>query len=236
MESNLSESAPNYINGTIIIVAVYINNEEHNYNELIKCLRQLRNIYNDTTIITVDNASLNTKWYETATELNMIILQNNSVLHRFEVGAYKRALQEYRADKYILIQGTIFIHNRFDLSSLDIDKPNIIALHTIKNNSFWESGINFINSLLGSVNLKPWTDNQLIVVWNCFCCNNLYINEMIKDKVFLIPSNTKNHSCAFERIFGCYAASKLNTLDIETINENLYQKIALWQFDRNEIL
>ena len=99
---------PVYINNVIIVVAVYINNDNKNYNELIKCLKQLRCIYTNETIITVDNNSLNNKWFEIAKSLNIIILSNTSQLHRFEIGAYKLALQHYRSDKYIFIQGTIF--------------------------------------------------------------------------------------------------------------------------------
>ena len=41
----MEEIKPVYIKGTIIIVAVYINNDLNNYNHLISCLTQLRKIY-----------------------------------------------------------------------------------------------------------------------------------------------------------------------------------------------
>ena len=100
-----------YIEGTIIIVAVYINNDFNNYNELVKCLIQLREIYPNNVIVAVDNSSLNNSWYNDANQLNINVLYNNSLLHRFEMGAYKLALEHFRADKYIFIQGTIFINN-----------------------------------------------------------------------------------------------------------------------------
>ena len=106
----MENTTPAYINNLIIVVAVYINNDNKNYNELIKCLTQLRHIYTNETIIAVDNSSLNNKWFKIAKSLNIIILSNNSELHRFEMGAYKLALQYYRSDKYIFIQGTIFLH------------------------------------------------------------------------------------------------------------------------------
>ena len=36
---------PVYINNIVIVLAVYINNDNKNYIKLIKCLKQLRHIY-----------------------------------------------------------------------------------------------------------------------------------------------------------------------------------------------
>ena len=58
----MENTAPVYVKDVIIIVAVYINNDIKNYNELIKCLKQLRCVYTNETIIAVDNNSLNNKW------------------------------------------------------------------------------------------------------------------------------------------------------------------------------
>ena len=46
---------PVYVKDVIIIVAVYINNDIKNYNELIQCLKQLRCVYTNETIIAVNN-------------------------------------------------------------------------------------------------------------------------------------------------------------------------------------
>lgn len=218
---------PVYINNVIIVVAVYINNDNKNYNELIKCLNQLRHIYTDETIIAVDNNSLNNKWFEIAKSLNIIILSNTSTLHRYEMGAYKFALQHYRSDKYIFIQGTIFLHNTLDLTSLDASIPNATAFSLIHNNLCWnDKGLRFINNLLESIQLKKW-NNDPIVLWNCFCCNNLFIDNMFQDKIFDLPSNTKEHSCAFERILGCYFNCKLQKINI--IHNKSFNKIFLNQ-------
>ena len=218
---------PVYINNIIIVVAVYINNDNKNYNELIKCLNQLRCIYTNETIIAVDNSSLNNKWFEIAKSLNIIILSNTSQLHRFEMGAYKLALQHYRSDKYIFIQGTIFLNNKLDLSSLDAAIPNAIAFKLICDNLCWSNkGLMLINSLLESIQMKKWNNNP-IVLWNSFCCNNLFINNMFQDKLFDLYSNTKEHSCAFERILGCYLNSKLKK--INEIHDNSFNKIFLSQ-------
>ena len=93
-----NEIFPTIHKGTIIIVAVYINNNLNNYNELVKCLIQLRHVYADTVIVAVDNGSLNSSWHEIANNLNITVLCNTSVSHRFEIGAYKLALQHFRAD------------------------------------------------------------------------------------------------------------------------------------------
>ena len=165
---------PVYINNLIIVVAVYINNDNKNYIELIKCLQQLRCIYKNETIIAVDNNSLNNKWFEIAKSLHIIILSNTSKLHRFEIGAYKLALQHYRSDKYIFIQGTIFLNNKLELTSLDAPIPNATAFQLLHNNLCWsDTGLILINHLLESIQMKKW-NNDPIVLWNCFCCNNLF--------------------------------------------------------------
>ena len=224
---NCSNRVPDYINNIIIVVAVYINNDNNNYNQLIKCLTQLRRIYTNETIIAVDNTSLNNKWFEIAKSLDIIVLSNNSKFHRFEMGAYKLALEHYRSDKYIFIQGTIFFNNKLDLTSLNKPIPNATAFKLLHNNLSWSNkGVVLINSLLQSIQMKPW-NNDPLVLWNCFCCNNLFIDNMITDKLFDLHSNTKEHSCAFERILGCYLNSKLKK--INEIHNNSFSKIFLSQ-------
>jgi hypothetical protein len=74
--------------------------------------------------------------------------------------------------------------------------------------------------------MNNW-DNEPLVLCNNFCCNNLFINDMLNSGLFDLPSNTKNHSCAFERILGCYFKNKLN--EIVTLNNNSFNKIYLCQ-------
>jgi hypothetical protein len=221
-----SNRAPSYINNIIIIVAVYINNDNKNYKELIKCLTQLRRIYTNETIVAVDNSSLNNKWFEIAKSLDIIVLSNHSKFHRFEMGAYKYALQHYRSDKYIFIQGTIFLNNKLDLTTLNYPIPNATAFQLLDNFCWSDKGLLLINSLLKSIQMKPW-NNDPLVLWNCFCCNNLFIDNMFKDKLFDLYSNTKEHSCAFERILGCYLKSKLKK--INEIHNKSFSKIFLSQ-------
>lgn len=218
---------PIHINNVVVVLAVYINNDNKNYIMLIKCLKQLRRIYANETIIAVDNSSLNNKWIEVAKSLNIIVLSNYSQLHRFEMGAYKLALKYYRSNKYIFIQGTIFLNNKLDLRSLDVPIPNAIAFKLLRNNLSWsDKGLIFINHLLTSIQMKKW-NNDPLVLWNCFCCNDLFIDNMFKDKLFDLPSNTKEHSCAFERILGCYLNSKIQ--NIEEISNKSFNKIFLSQ-------
>ena len=222
----MEDIKPIKINGTIIIVAVYINNNSNSYNELVKCLTQLRNIYVNDIIIAVDNGSLNNKWYDIANKLNIKILFNNSVLHRFEIGAYKMALQYFRADKYIFIQGTIFINNKLNLSILDTNEEMAISFNILNKLCWNDNGLKLINNLLTSINMNCW-NNDSIVLWNCFCCNNMFINNMLNSGIFDLPSNTKAHSCAFERILGCYFKKTLK--DIKCIDNSFFTKIFLNQ-------
>ena len=219
----ISEYKQVHIKGTIIIVAVYINNDENNFNQLINCLTQLRQVYKHDTIIAVDNNSLNSKWQDTANELDIIILTNNCQLHRYEMGAYKLALQYFRADKYIFIQETIYINYKLDLSSLEYDKPNALAFNKLYGLNWDLEGLNLINKLLVSIDINTY-NNEPLVLCNCFCCNNLFIENMLKDGLFDLMSNTKNHSCAFERILGVYFTNKINVFDI--IHCDAYQKIG----------
>ena len=212
--------------GTIIIVAVYINNDLNNYNELVKCLIQLREIYPNNVIVAVDNSSLNNSWYNDANRLNINVLYNNSLLHRFEMGAYKLALEHYRADKYIFIQGTIFINNELNLSQLDTTEEMAIGFDVLFNNLSWSiDGLNLINQMLTTINMN-W-NNEPIILWNCFCCNNVFINNMLNSGLFDIITNTKEHSCAFERILGVYFQTKMK--NIHCIDNNSFRKIWLCQ-------
>jgi len=222
----MEDIKPIKINGTIIIVAVYINNNSNSYNELVKCLTQLRNIYVNDIIIAVDNGSLNNKWHNIANKLNIKILFNNSVLHRFEIGAYKMALQYFRADKYIFIQGTIFINNKLNLSILDTNEEMAISFNILNKLCWNDNGLKLINNLLTSINMNCW-NNDSIILWNCFCCNNMFINNMLNSGIFDLPSNTKAHSCAFERILGCYFKKILK--DIKCIDNSFFTKIFLNQ-------
>jgi hypothetical protein len=218
---------PMYIKGTIIIIAVYINDNINSYNTLIECLIQLRKVYVNNIIVAVDNGSLNDKWHNVATELNINILYNNSILHKFEIGAYKLALRHFRADTYIFIQGTIFINNKIDLSLLDSQTENAIAFNIIENNLYWcENGLQFINKLLRAINMNDWNNDPLIL-WNCFVCNNIFINNILNSGIFDLPSNTKAHSCAFERILGCYFKKILPK--VTCIDQSYFRKIWLNQ-------
>lgn len=218
-----------HVKGTIIVVAVYINNDLNSYNQLIKCLTQLRNVYVENTIVAIDNGSLNDAWHDVANTLNVIVMHNNSLLHRFEMGAYKLALQHYRADKYIFIQGTIFINYEIDLSSLDTNQEMAVCFDTFNLFAWSQEGVCLFNKLLAMTNLNidDWNDYPLVLLWNCFCCNDIFINNMLNSGIFDLPCNTKAHSCAFERILGSYFKKTLN--DVKCIERNSFIKIFLNQ-------
>tara|TARA_B100000925_G_C22007870_1_gene474574 strand:- start:2462 stop:3832 length:1371 start_codon:yes stop_codon:yes gene_type:complete len=218
---------PVHIKGTLIILAVYINNTENSYNVLISCLNQIREIYPNEFIVAVDNGSLNDKWYQVAKESNIIILKNTSTMHKYEIGAYKCALQYFRADKYICVQGTMFLKKKIDLSSLNKQTPNAIAFQTLNALCLSNDGLQLIDKLLNSIEMGPWNNEPYTILWNCFCCNNSFIKDMLESGVFDLPSHTKNHSCAFEKILGYYFNMKLKTIDI--VNSNTYKKIFLDQ-------
>jgi hypothetical protein len=229
-----SEKNPIHIKGTIIMLSIYINNTEKNYNELVDLISQIRTIYKHNIILAIDNNSLNTNWHSVAKELNIIVLLNTSALHKYEMGAYKFGLQHYRADKYIFIQGNINVLGKFDLLKLDVDEPNAIALETY--NSITQCDdmciecdpviIDLSTTLLKSINIDKW-ECEIMVLWNSFCCNDLFVKEMIKDGLFNIITTTKEHSCSFEYMLGSYMMRKLNKID--KIDSSLYHKVFMKQ-------
>lgn len=224
----LTEPSPLQIKGTIIVIAVYINHDENNYNQLITCLKQVRQIYKNNIIVAVDNDSLNSNWYATAKEQNIVVLHNNSKLHKYEMGAYKLALQHFRADKYIFLQGTIYIKNKIDLSLLNINTPNAIAFNTLNSLAWDYDGLNLIYKMFQGIHMNiEQHDINYCVLWNCFCANNLFITDMLNSGLFDIVTNTKLHSCAFERILGVYFKNKLNEINI--VDRTAYDKIFLYQ-------
>jgi len=101
----IDEIEPKAVDGLLIIVAVYIENDEHKLNILKSCIQQFRKVYEHETIVLVDNNSKNVEWYELALSLNMHIIKNKSNHFRYEIGAYRLALKHFRAERYMCIQG-----------------------------------------------------------------------------------------------------------------------------------
>jgi len=221
------EIKPMYIKGTIIIMAIYINDKERSYEELIKCLNQVRKIYPNEIIIGVNNSSLNDKWKSLAKQLNIQIIDNNDSLYRYEMGAYKKALEYYRADNYICIQGTFFLNNKFDISSLNVNKPNAMCFEMINNLSWDQNGLKLIDKYLATLNFGRWADYSRTLLWDSFVCNNLFLEEMFKDGIFTLIVNVKDHSFAMERILGYYFTMKLG--NVGKINCGTFNKIVLNQ-------
>lgn len=222
----LNEFKPTYIKGLLIILAVYIEDDENKLNILIKCIKQLRNIYNNETIIIVDNNSKNNTWYDLAKSLNIYIIRNNSELYRYEIGAYNLALKYFRAEKYLCIQGTIFFNNKIQ-EVLDENKEDAYTFLTV-NGYEWTDNLTRYNAnkYLNMCNIDDW-NNEPLVLWNCFYCNNYYMDSLINSGLLDLRCNNKDLSCAYERIHGTYMYRKLN--NIKTINKNTYEKYFLGQ-------
>jgi hypothetical protein len=216
---------PQYIKGTIIIVAVYINGSENSFNELVKCLKQLRHIYTHETIIAVDNTSINNTWYSVANELGIIIIHNDSKDHRFEAGAYRYALKHFRADNYIFIQGTFFINKRIEytLSSTEIDMVSFQH----QSFDFWYDGVALIKALTDKIGFYPKRSEIGVLIACSFYANGLFVNKLIELGVFELECNTKAHSCAFERVL--YIVTKNILGDFTSIPKEYWHKTYLNQ-------
>ena len=70
--------------------------------------------------------------------------------------------------------------------------------------------------------MGPWDNNPFLIYWNCFCCNNAFMKDMLESGIFDLPSTTRNHSQAFERILGYYLYMKLKKL--QTVNRQAFVK------------
>ena len=220
---------PIHIKGTLIIIAVYIENDESKYECLISCLRQLREIYKYETIVAVDNMSLNNKWYDVAKELDMEILINNSTLYRYEIGAYNLALKYFRADKYICIQGTIYFHKK--ISNILSDKESDVFAFGVYNMGLsWtgnhNDGLNIINKYLRFANMENWNNDPLLL-WNCLYCNDLFMQKLLTSGLLDMICNSKDCSCAYERILGCFISRNMN--NIKVLDSSIFTKHFLNQ-------
>lgn len=221
----LEENNPIYIKGLIIFVAVFIENDENKLKILIDCINQLRKIYKNEMIVLIDNNSKNIEWYNIAISLNMYIIKNKSNLYRYEVGAYNLALKYFRADKYLCIQGTIFFNNKIN-ETLD---DNIADAYSFKKHfglSWDYDGLKIINKYLNFLDMDEW-NNEPLVLWNCFYCNHLFMDELINTGLLDLRCHNKNISFANERILGCYFQRKLG--NIKEINQETFIKIFLNQ-------
>ena len=217
---------PIYIKGCIVILSVYINNNsENNYNCLLNCLKQYRNIYKSETIVVVDNNSPNTNWHELIKKLGMYLLINKSELYRYEIGAYNLALKYFRADKYICTQGNIYLNYKIN-QELSVDNPDLYAFSTIYNSLVWDNeGLMLINKHLNFLDMPNWENDQVIIVWNSFYCNNLFMEKLIDSGLLDLKCNTKYLSCSYERILGCFAYRTLKyvkQLDNDNFNKNYF--------------
>jgi hypothetical protein len=214
-----------YIKGTIIIVSVYIGNDPDKCLQIVNCLKQLRKVYNKEIIVTVDNQSLNRDWYNIANEMNMHMIYNDSELYKYEIGAYNLALTYFRADKYIFLQSSVYLHKQIE-EELSSTHADAFALSRLSGLNWDNNGLNLINKYLNSVNMDNWNDDPL-VLWNCFYCNDLYLEGLKQSGLLDLICNTKDCSCAYERILGCYMYRTLK--DVKSIDSSVFTKYWLYQ-------
>jgi len=227
---------PIYFDDTIIIVAIYLGDyDKKKYDITIECLKSIREYYKTNKIIAVDNNSINTDWYNIAVILNIHLLKNTSSYYKYEPGAYLYALKYFRAKNYIFIQGNIIFHKNIKLL-LDDNKPDAGVFNTFNNICLNTTDIILLNECLIKLNIPIWNnDYDLVATWNCFYCNNLFVEELLKDNIFKFKCNNKTLSCLYERIISVYIRHKIGivkTLSIDYKQDNndiLYTKHHFFQ-------
>ena len=210
-----------YVNGTLIIVALYIGNiDREKINISINCLKDLRKYFEKEVIVIVDNNSYNKDWINVAISLNMYIMKNTSDIYRFEIGAYNLALKYFEADRYICIQHNIQFHKKLDYE-LSEDKPDAYVFSTTIKLNMDINGLNLINKYLSYLKMDNW-NNDPLAIWNSFYCNNLMMNEIIKSGLLNVISNDKDISQAYERIIGLFIFRKMGYINV--IDDTLFHK------------
>lgn len=210
-----------YINGTLIIVSLYIGNiEKEKIDISINCLKDLRKYFEKEVIVIVDNNSYNKDWINVAISLNMYIIKNTSDLYRFEIGAYNLALKFFEADRYLCIQHNIQFHKKLEYE-LSVDKPDAYLFKTTRDLCWDENGLNLINKYLNYLKMDNW-NNEPLAIWNSFYCNNLMMKEIIDNGIFDVISNDKDISRAYERIIGLFIYRKMGY--VKTIDYTVYHK------------
>jgi hypothetical protein len=213
-----------HINGLIIVISVYLNNHdnENNYNTLVNCFKQLRNVYPNEKIVAIDNKSPNNKWHNIINSLNIELLINESDDYRYELGAYKYCLSKYSADKYIFIQGNIYMNKQIT-EELSECVPDVYLFGKLYGLYWDDNGLNLINNRLQQLNMYNWTNEDPIVLWNCFYCNDLCLKELQKSGIFDLICNTKYIACSNERILGCVLFRNI-IKEVKTIDRSTFQK------------
>jgi hypothetical protein len=208
-------------NDIIIIVAVYLSDDNiNNYNITINCLKSIRNNYKDNKIIAVDNNSINKQWYKIAVELNIYLLNNTSSYYKYESGAYLYALKYFRAKKYIFIQGNIEFHKQIDLI-LDETIPDAGIFNSFNNICLDSTQKLMLDECNKKLNIPIWDyDKDVVATWCCFFCNDLFINEILKDNIFKLKCNNKIMSCLYERIISIYIRYKIGIVKSLVNNYN----------------
>lgn len=223
----IDEPEPKAVDGLLIIVAVYIENDEHKLNILKSCIQQFRKVYEHETIVLVDNNSKNVEWYELALSLNMHIIKNKSNHFRYEIGAYRLALKYFRAERYMCIQGTIFFNSKI-VEDIDALHDDVIIFKKHYTLSWNDHGLSIINKYLNFLGMTNW-NHEPLVLYNCFYCSRPFMEKMIETGILDLLCNHKNISCAYERILGTYFHRTLSNKNIKEVNPETYKKIELFQ-------
>ena len=196
------------VKGLLIVFAVYSSSEEVS-KCIIECKNKIMEVYPYCRIVYIDNNSINKNWKQK----DMHVIMNDDI-YGYEIGAYRKALQYYRADKYLFLQGTVFINKKIEYElkehSLDIKMLQSFKMY----NGVMEYK-KYIDEIMNYQNIKELNldvhncQNVNCVFGNNFYCNNFFVEEMLKDGLFNIICYDKQYSCSFERILGLYIYKKL---------------------------
>jgi hypothetical protein len=229
----LEENKPVYIKGLLIIAAVYIEDDAYKLNVLKSCIAQFRNVYKNETIVIVDNKSKNVEWYDLAKSLNIYIIKNNSNLYRYEIGAYNLALKHFRADKYICVQGNIFLNNKITEELDDTKADAIVFKKHYEHETTWNNDnndwdyISPINKYLNILDMKDRDKDRQLVQYSSFYCNKAFMDNMIEKGILDLICNKKVISCSYERILGTYFHR--NLVNVKEINPETFTKFIFGQ-------
>jgi hypothetical protein len=218
-----------------IISHKYIRNYE-SYIEYY--IQNILKFYNNPLILVVDNNSnFKDDIFNNLKKYNNVVLLDNNITCKFEIGAYKVGLNYLNAnnlindyDYFVFTQDNFIIKNPYDFNNLD--KNNVFAaqINSWKDNDWAHMDVS--ERVLKNINLfDKFKESKL-----CWCCSFVVsrqkinkLNDFMKDIVI----TTRYESCAAERFLGRIIL-ELNdgkNFDIDGDIMDLKQKYDCWNVD-----
>jgi hypothetical protein len=143
------------------------------------------------------------------------------------------ALKHFRADKYICVQGNIFLNNKITEELDDTKADAIVFKKHYEHETTWNNDnndwdyISPINKYLNILDMKDRDKDRQLVQYSSFYCNKAFMDNMIEKGILDLICNKKVISCSYERILGTYFHR--NLVNVKEINPETFTKFIFGQ-------